>query len=109
MMLMLTTQVPQSQNEQAVSHHASTARTLITAIRLTFSQHFGVHIAVPLHPHSPNPLGIVSKILSQDKNPRTGGVAQVAECLPNKHEAQLKPQYSIKKKKRRILVRYGGS
>jgi hypothetical protein len=29
---------------------------------------------------------------------RTGGVAEVVECLPDKHEAEFKPQYQPKRK-----------
>jgi hypothetical protein len=36
------------------------------------------------------------------KNPplRAGGVAQVVECLPSKHEAEFQPQCHQKKKKK---------
>jgi hypothetical protein len=46
--------------------------------------------------HGSKPAGqIVHKTLSRNypKQKRGGGVAQVVECLPSKHEAQFKSQY----------------
>jgi hypothetical protein len=55
---------------------------------------------------SSSPHAVLPKVLSE-KERRTGGVAQVEECLPRKHKFKLQNYQKKKKKKKKFKFPYG--